>query len=141
MLARVSAEMSATGMDRRTGKVLTGWPHVVQSIEDILTTRVMTRIMRRDYGSNVPKLVDAPMNQGSLLRLYVAIADALEQWEPRFRLTHISFTATGADGVAEITLAGVYYPRGHLGDFTPEAGNERSVALITLNEAGLVIHS
>lgn len=131
--------MSATGMDRRTGKVLTGWAHVVQSIEDILTTRVMTRVMRRDYGSNVPKLVDAPMNQGSLLRLYVAIADALEQWEPRFRLTHVTFTAAGADGAAEIALAGIYYPRGHLGDFTPEryAGEELARVTVMLSEGTL----
>jgi len=129
--------VTAVGMDRRTGKVLAGWAHVVQSIEDILTTRVLTRVMRRDYGSDVPKLVDAPMNQVALLRLYAAIADALEQWEPRFRLTHVSFAAAGPGGTAEIALAGIYYPRGHLGDFTPETGAERAVALITLNEVAL----
>ncbi len=38
------------GMDAKTGKVLEGLEHLKQSIIDILTTPVSSRIMRRDYG-------------------------------------------------------------------------------------------
>jgi len=121
-------------MDRRTGRPLAGWPHVVQSIEDILTTPVLTRVMRRHYGSEAPKLVDAPMNSASLLALYVAIAEALDAWEPRFELKRVAFSAAGADGAATIALHGVHFPDGHRGDRTPDNGEERSVTLIELNE-------
>ena len=126
--------MPALGMDRRTGRRLAGWPHVVQSIEDILTTPVLSRVMRRPYGSETPRLIDAPMNASSLLALYVAIAEALELWEPRYELQHIAFTEAGADGRASIALAGTYYPDGHKGDRTPDNGEEKAVSLVLLSE-------
>ncbi|MBL6431670.1 MAG: hypothetical protein HPM95_13055 [Alphaproteobacteria bacterium] len=33
---------------------MTGWDHCVQSIGKVITTRVGTRVMRRDFGSRVP---------------------------------------------------------------------------------------
>lgn len=127
--------MGSIGLDRHTGGIVRDWDHVVQSIEDILTTPVLTRVMRRPYGSDVPKLVDAPMNTGSLLALYVAMAEALDRWEPRYDLKRIAFTEAGADGAATITLAGIYYPNGHKGDRTPDNGEERAVTLVQLNES------
>ena len=110
--------VGAVGMDRRTGKPLSGWDHVLQSIEDILTTRVMQRIMRRDYGSRVPKLIDAPMTDRIVLAFYVAAAEAIRRWEPRYRLRHCRIARAGAGGRITIELSGVYYPRGHLGDYS-----------------------
>ncbi len=127
--------MSSVGIDRRTGRRLTGWAHVVQSFEDILTTWQLTRIMRRTYGSDAPKLIDAPMNSSSLLALYVAIAEALDTWEPRYELKRVGFTAASADGSATIALVGLYYPDGHKGDRTPDNGEERSVSLVQINES------
>lgn len=127
--------MGSIGMDRRTGRRLTDWAHVVQSIEDVLTTPVLTRLMRRAYGSDVPKLVDAPMNTGSLLALYVAIAEALDAWEPRYELKRVGFSAAAADGSCTIDLSGVYYPNGHKGDRTPDNGEERAVSVVLLNES------
>lgn len=127
--------MASVGIDRRTGRILAGWAHVVQSIEDILSTPVLTRVMRRLYGSDSPKLIDAPMNTSSLLALYVAIAEALEAWEPRYELKHVGYSAATADGAASIALTGIYYPNGHKGDRTPDNGEERAVSLVQLNES------
>ncbi len=110
--------IGAVGMDRRTGKPLTGWPHVVQSIEDILTTRLLQRVMRREYGSRLPQLIDAPMEPRVVLAFYAAVAEALRRWEPRFRPTHCSIKAGDADGRISLRLAGTYYPRGHRGDYS-----------------------
>ena len=75
------------GTDATTGKPLSGIDHLRQSVADILTTPIGTRVMRRDYGSQLPGLVDAPLNGSTILDLYAATADALARWEPRFRLT------------------------------------------------------
>jgi phage baseplate assembly protein W len=39
------------GMNRNTGRKLSGVDHLRQSIVDILTTPIGSRVMRRDYGS------------------------------------------------------------------------------------------
>ena len=52
------------GMDRRTGKPLSGLDHLRQSIEDILATPVGSRRMRPEYGSQIRRFVDLPVNAG-----------------------------------------------------------------------------
>ena len=39
--------------------------------------------MRRDYGSNLYRLIDRPISSGLLLQLSCACVMALKQWEPR----------------------------------------------------------
>ena len=75
-----------TGMDRNTGKHISGEAHLRQSISDILTTPTLTRIMRRSYGSRLFDLVDNPINQSLLVDLYAAVAESLDTWESRFTL-------------------------------------------------------
>lgn len=84
------------GMDARTGKVLDGDAHLAQSVADILSTPVGTRLMRRDYGSRVPDLVDAPANTATRVQLYAATATALMRWEPRIVLSRVVLSAVDA---------------------------------------------
>jgi phage baseplate assembly protein W len=100
-----------TGVSATTGKPLNGMDHLRQSIRDILTTRIGTRVMRRDYGSNVPNVIDSPVNDFFAVDLYVAVAEALAKWEPRFALRETAFVAKG-DGVIEFTFKGIYLPDG-----------------------------
>jgi phage baseplate assembly protein W len=93
------------GMSRTTGKPLSGDAHLAQSIADILTTPIGTRVMRRDYGSLIPELLDAPLNGATAIRLYAATAQALRRWEPRLDLVKVRVTG-GADGRATIAIDG-----------------------------------
>lgn len=77
------------GIAATTGKRLAGIEHLRQSIRDILTTPIGSRVMRREYGSRIFDLIDAPMNRGTLLAIYAAVAEAIARWEPRFRLTEV----------------------------------------------------
>lgn len=78
------------GLNKQTGRAIDGLTdHVRQSIDDILTTPVGTRVMRRDYGSVIPDLIDQPLNQATTLRLYAATAAAIMKWEPRLKITGI----------------------------------------------------
>ncbi len=123
------------GLSHLGGPLVDGWAHVEQSIADILRTPVGARVMRREYGSRLPDLVDALPTDRTLLALWVAVADALEKWEPRFSVERIGLAsldpAEMAGGRIVLEMVGTYYPRGHLGDRTT-AIPERSldIALI-----------
>lgn len=77
------------GMDRRTGKPLTGLDHLRQSIEDILSTPLGSRRMKPEYGSNLRRYVDLPVNEGWKSAVQAEVARALQRWEPRVDLKRI----------------------------------------------------
>ena len=120
---------SSVGLSHDTGLLLSDWDHVEQSIQVILTTRLGQRVLRRDFGSEVPDLVGKPMTTRVLLAFYVAVAGAIARWEPRFEVTKCEIPAAGADGVIEMQIHGVYYPRGHLGDFSTSSSKTTKVHL------------
>lgn len=94
-------------MNRRNGSTLTTREHIAQSVEDILTTRIGTRIARREYGSLLPELIDQPLNETTCLRLYAATAMALLRWEPRINLTRVQLNITDLTGRAELDMTAV----------------------------------
>jgi phage baseplate assembly protein W len=98
------------GMNHTTGRALSGLDHLYQSIARILTTPIGSRVARRDFGSELPNLVDAPNNGATRVRLYAAVATALMRWEPRLKLTRVQLstdtTDTGA-GVQVIDIEGI----------------------------------
>ena len=103
------------GTNAVTGKELTGIDHLRQSVRDILTTPIGTRVMRRDYGSRLMELVDSPLTPATLTDIYAAANEALARWEPRLRVERIKVTpsqSSAASGHVLIDLAGVYLPTG-----------------------------
>ncbi|WP_253302207.1 MULTISPECIES: GPW/gp25 family protein [unclassified Wolbachia] len=99
------------GMDVNTGKELEGLNHLKQSIVDILTTPIGSRIMRRDYGSRLLELVDRPINRDFSLEIYAAVAEALQKWETRFKLEKVKITEV-KEGKVTLDLEGLYLPSG-----------------------------
>jgi phage baseplate assembly protein W len=112
--------VDSIGIDRRTGKRVTDWAHVVSSLEDLLTTRLLSRVMLREYGSTMPELIDAPMNDASLMLFFSAVATACALWEPRVELTNLEFVEADRDGRVALRMVVNYMPRGHFGDRTVE---------------------
>ncbi len=94
-----------TGLSRVAATVLSLDDHLAQSIHDILCTPKNTRVMRRDYGSDLPLLIDAPMNGETLIDVYAATAEALARWEPRFRLRRVEVPEASA-GKLSLILTG-----------------------------------
>jgi len=90
-------------MSRDTGRRLDEVDHIRQSIRDILTTPVGSRVMRRDYGSLLPELIDQPSNPANRLRLMAATVMAIIQWEPRVSVNNVSLTIA-LDGTVSIDL-------------------------------------
>lgn len=99
------------GMNASTGKELEGIEHLKQSIIDILTTPIGSRVMRRDYGSQLFKLVDKPINRDFTLEIYAATAEALEKWETRFKLEKVKIIEV-KEGRVTLDLEGVYLSEG-----------------------------
>jgi phage baseplate assembly protein W len=95
-----------SGMNRHTGRSVAGQSHVAQSIHDILPTRRGDLVSLRDYGSDLPALIDQPLNGETTVDAYMAIAEALDTWEPRVDLGRIELVATRA-GYAEFDLLDV----------------------------------
>jgi len=95
------------GLDRRTGQSLSGVAHLKQSIEDILTTPVGSRRMRPEYGSNLRRYVDLPVNEGWKSAVQAEVARALGRWEPRLKLERVRVVAV-VGGQITLSLSGVY---------------------------------
>ena len=86
------------GMDATTGKPLDGAAHLAQSIARILTTPIGSRVMRREFGSMLPALIDHPFNAATRTRMFAATATALMRWEPRIRLSSVTIEPGNAPG-------------------------------------------
>lgn len=99
------------GTDATTGKPLDGIAHLRQSISDILTTPIGSRVMRRDYGSSLFKLIDAPVNRNGIMDIIAATAQALAKWEPRLRLESCKIVSA-EPGRVVLDLMGEYLPDG-----------------------------
>ena len=94
------------GMNRNTGLGISDTEHISQSMRDILLTPVGSRVMRREYGSLLSALIDMPQNPVLRLQIMVACYSAIQTWEPRIRLTAISFE-TGDAGEMYVDITGM----------------------------------
>jgi phage baseplate assembly protein W len=90
-------------MSATTGRALDRAGHIGQSIADILTTPIGSRVMRRNYGSFIPELIDAPATPANRLRLIAAGAQAIMKWEPRTTVRRITL-ATAVDGTFRLDI-------------------------------------
>jgi phage baseplate assembly protein W len=101
------------GTNAFSGGPLSGVAHLRQSIRDILTTPIGSRVMRRDYGSRLFQLTDAPANRSTVAEIYAATVDALNKWEPRFSLSSVTLESS-SPGRLILSVIGKYLPDGQL---------------------------
>lgn len=101
-----------TGMHRDTGKPMELKSHIVQSIQDILMTPLGSRIMRRDYGSLLPRLVDKPSNDEMIMQLMAATVIAIAKWETRINLAAVDITPISMDGRLDIIIDSIVIATG-----------------------------
>lgn len=130
---------AALGVDleRYTGELIIGWQHVEQCLGDIFTTFFGERVMREWYGSLIPALLGENMTVETITKFFAALSSAIDQWEPRFKITKITPVSVGRDGKFECKIEGDYRPLALIGNFT-SSGAKR----VTVNGAvgrGLVL--
>lgn len=95
------------GMDRTTGTALAGDDHLIQSLAELLTTPLGSRVMRRDYGSLLFELLDRPLNAATRLLCAMAVAMAVARWEPRLTVSRAELTGDPAQGQIALTIEGI----------------------------------
>lgn len=99
--------MALVGMCRRSGRLISGVEHLVQSIGDILSTRKGTRRQRPEYGSDLPAMVDLPVTRGWISAVQAEAAGAIGRWEPRVKLDRVAVQSV-VDGKVTFLIAGRY---------------------------------
>lgn len=95
----------------------------------LITTALGSRVERRDVGSKLPRLVDSPISTTTLIDFYAATAGVVDKWEPRFKIVRMRAGGEPAQGALTLDAEGIYFPRGHLGDFTVQEPKTVSVSL------------
>lgn len=100
------------GMNRTSGKSLTGIEHLIQSVGDILSTPIGSRVMRRTYGSRLFQLVDSPVNHNTKIEFFAAAAEAIRKWEPRIKIEKIGISSVNDSGQVIFDLQGVILENG-----------------------------
>ena len=98
-------------MNVNTGKAISEIAHIKQSITNILTTPIGSRIMRRDYGSRLFERIDQPINGDLIAEIYSDVVEALFTWEPRFEVTQVTVQSI-EKGKITIDLEGSYVKDG-----------------------------
>jgi len=76
-------------ISRETGKPITLAEHIEQSVMDIITTRIGSRVMLRDYGTLLPEMVDKPGSDHTMMILMASTTMALLSYEPRIILSRV----------------------------------------------------
>lgn len=94
------------GMNASDGTAITGTARRAQSIADILSTPLGSRVMRRDYGSLLFELLDRPLNAATAMLLRAATAIAIRRWENEFRITRVTLSGDFARGAPLIAIDG-----------------------------------
>ncbi len=95
-----------TGMNPDGTGQLIDTDQLWNSVHDILTTPLASRVMRRDYGSLLPDLLDSPQNETTRLQCMSAAVIALAMWEPRIALNGINISYS-KDGAVIAELVGI----------------------------------
>jgi uncharacterized protein len=121
------------GINRLTGKPLGGIDHVKQSLQVVFTTRLRSRIMRRMFGSDIPALLGMTLTKSNILKYSAAVILAVELWEPRYKITRVSFDQSVNTeskirlGALAMKIEGYYLPNALSGDFTPDTSSPSSL--------------
>lgn len=139
--------MSRVGLNASTGRLIYGWEHCVQCIKELLLTEIGERLQRRLLGSKIPRAIDRPQNEETVIDIYMGTAQALEPrivegrqyGEPGFVLLRTSLDAS-EPGRLILLLGGVFFERGHLGDYSNPS--ERQIAFtVTEGDDGLLLEA
>jgi phage baseplate assembly protein W len=78
---------------------------VKMAMRQILGTRLGSRVIDRDWGSDLRNIIFEPINQVTATRLRFAVGEALGRWERRIEVLGVSVDVSqAADGIIETSV-------------------------------------
>lgn len=106
-----------TGIDATTGKVLTGYAHLVQSVDKIISTLPTERVMRLDFGLEPTRRLGRNISAALAATLYRDAITAIHKWEPEYRIVRLQLVGLDRIGGMSIYFEGDYFPEGRFGNY------------------------
>lgn len=106
-----------SGIDERTGKVITGPAHLAQSLGKIWHTRVGSRVMRLTFGADLRSLLSEDLTPAIALLLYNEMVATAAKWEPEYRINQLQLVKMTEGGALGVRHGGLYFPEGRYGNF------------------------
>ncbi len=90
-------------IDRCSGSGISRSHRLKQSIQTILSTPIGSCVMRRDFGSRLYQLIDAPVTQQWFSLVYSESAEAIAKWEPDVTVTGF-YAESKTQGKVSVTI-------------------------------------
>tara|TARA_R110002020_G_scaffold15555_35_gene55426 strand:- start:7349 stop:7774 length:426 start_codon:yes stop_codon:yes gene_type:complete len=106
-----------TGVDRRTGRLIRGKAHLVQSLALIWITRTNRLVMLLDFGSNLRSLLSEDIAPALVLEIYDELITCTHRWEPEYRIRNLQLVSLTRTGGLGLRHDGTYYPEGRFGNY------------------------
>lgn len=101
------------GMNNQVGTHKDVFPYLKQRVQDILSTPLGSRVMRRGYGSELYKRIDNPANGDLVANIYADCVTALYKFEPEFELLRVNIVSITKGNVI-LDLEGRYLANGEV---------------------------
>lgn len=103
-----------TGINARSGEVLTGFPEVLQSLQKVFSTWQGERVMREWFGNPGLKLLGENQTEATVIQWFNILYMLTELFEPRYKISHFEVNDMTQLGFSDFTLVGRYRPYAHL---------------------------
>ncbi len=109
------------GISKVTGRSMTGYAHLQQSLAEIIATIPTERVMRLDFGLDPTRRLGRNISPALAATLYRDLIVAIHKFEPEYRVTRLQLVSVDRLGGLAIYLEGAYFPEGRLGNYALEA--------------------
>lgn len=106
-----------SGIDGRTGKSISGLPHLMQSLGKIWGTRLDTRVMLLNFGSDLRSLLSEDLTPSIALLLYNELVASAARWEPEYVINQLQLVTLTDSGKLGLRHGGLYFPEGRFGNY------------------------
>ncbi|MFT4099036.1 MAG: integrase [Rhodoblastus sp.] len=124
------------GVDRVTGKPLTGYAHMEQCVAFIVQSMKGDVVMLYDLGADIDREIGRGMHRPMLLSLFARLIASIHAWELEFRVRKIALVNMTRVGGLAVAIDGLYYPEGRYGNYKLSEPATLNIPLIAANLRG-----